>query len=73
MTRKKALPQRMASMQGRQTSMSYPGQGRPVDAEGSSLEKAKPKEETGRSKPSAQENLRNRKRIAEKPRRRKST
>jgi hypothetical protein len=43
----------------RQNSMSYPGQGRPGDAEGSSQEKAKPEGRSpGRSTPSAQENIR---------------
>ena len=42
----------------RQTSMSYPGQGRPADALGSSQNKAKPDGQSpGRSKPSAQENI----------------
>jgi hypothetical protein len=42
----------------RQTSMSYPGQGRPPDALGSSDNKAKPGgKNPGRSKPSTQENV----------------
>jgi hypothetical protein len=42
----------------RQTSMSYPGQGRPADALGSSENKAKPAgKRPGRSKPSTQENI----------------
>jgi hypothetical protein len=42
----------------RQTSMSYPGQGRPADALGSSENKAKPDDKRpGRSKPSTQENI----------------
>jgi hypothetical protein len=41
-----------------QSSMSYPGQGRPVDALGSSENKAKPDDQNpGRSKPSTQENI----------------
>jgi hypothetical protein len=54
--------------------MSYPGQGRPADAEGSNLEKAKPADEAGRSTPSAQENIRrNRKRTVGKSGKRKTT
>ncbi len=42
----------------RQTSMSYPGQGRPADALGSGQNKAKPEGQSpGRSKPSTQENI----------------
>lgn len=41
----------------RQASMSYPGQGRPADAAGSSQDKAGPSRSKGRSKPSTQENI----------------
>jgi hypothetical protein len=51
-------------MQGRQNSMSYPGQGRPRDAEGSEQDKAKPEDHApGRSTPSAQENIHREQRI----------
>jgi hypothetical protein len=43
----------------RQTSMSYPGQGRPTDAVGSSQDKAAPDRPKGRSQPSTQENIPN--------------
>jgi hypothetical protein len=63
-----AAEQSEAPRQGmsRQTSMSYPGQGRPADATGSSQDKAKPEGlPPGRSSPSAQENIhRNAKRAA---------
>ena len=41
----------------RQTSMSYPGQGRPADATGSSQDKAGPPRPKGKSQPSTQENI----------------
>jgi hypothetical protein len=41
----------------RQASMSYPGQGRPADAAGSSQDKSGPSRSKGRSKPSTQENI----------------
>ena len=41
----------------RQTSMSYPGQGRPADATGSSQDKAVLDQPKGRSQPSTQENI----------------
>jgi hypothetical protein len=49
-----ALYGRQKSKMSRQTSMSYPGQGRPADALGS---QNKARESSGRSKPNTQENI----------------
>ena len=47
----------MRGKEGRQTSMSYPGQGRPKDADAPPAEDTRaPEKKPGRSTPSAEEN-----------------
>jgi hypothetical protein len=47
----------MSGKHGRQTSMSYPGQGRPKDADAAPVEEAHaPEKKPGRSTPSSEEN-----------------